>query len=164
MELESVFASTLIWIFCQISPRSVTVIRGDSATFDVTLNIPFGCKVSPCRLDFDLYDQNDDYTCGDSSIAFVRPNTCGGSLYAEEDETGLYPWSGITKHANVATKNSQRYGAKTSYTMAMLFRTESSNAKPFWELFKTDFIVSKTIIFMLQFDLVSKMIYTYFET
>lgn len=49
----------------------MTLERGGEATFTVRVNIPLLClDGQPCYLELKMYDEDDDYTCQNSTIAF----------------------------------------------------------------------------------------------
>ncbi|KAH3700504.1 uncharacterized protein LOC127859566 [Dreissena polymorpha] len=130
----------------KISSRSLTFTRGQSASFTVTLYVPFGCGThsEDCRLQYLLYDPSDLYDCIDSTIAVLHSDTCGGRIKGST-KTDIETFS-LTKHETTITivaKNNNKYKLKSQFQLKLQTFSDD-NLKNLWQGFTTTIAVHVT--------------------
>ncbi|XP_052245778.1 uncharacterized protein LOC127854763 [Dreissena polymorpha] len=129
-----------------ISATSLTFPRGQSASFTVTLYVPFGCGTHSgnCRLQYLVHDQSDSYDCMGSTIAVLHSDTCGGRITGStknDMETFV-----LTKHETTITivaKNNNKYDLTRDFQLTLQTYSDD-NQKKLWQGFATTIEVHVT--------------------
>lgn len=122
----------------QFNTTHIELLRGEDATFNISINIPFPCpEASECYLDVKLFDPDEDHDCYDSSLAFINTYTCGQRISGSTNYSGNVGPREIT----VTTKNNQFYYSKSSFRFRVRFDI-SGEGEDFWSgTFSQEFTV-----------------------
>ncbi|KAL4219880.1 hypothetical protein ACF0H5_020291 [Mactra antiquata] len=116
----------------QLSTTSIFMMRGETYTFSVFLNVPFGCPLNAdtCVLSFLVHDPEDNYDCRDSTIAVVHEDTSGGKLMIDTT-AGVSSFTSTVINITITTKNNRYYRLRT-YFKPIIMMSATGNTKWVW--------------------------------
>lgn len=142
-------------VFFQISSTDVSFNRGETATITLTSRIPFGCpsSVPECKLQFEVFDPDDNYRCWYSSVALVHSNTCGDVIIGNNQPTSKHIVSrNYVLNITLTTIANERYYQRNYYGLNLKTHA-TGNSKSVWNSFNSALTVCKFLMQNYRFNL-----------
>ncbi|XP_052217757.1 uncharacterized protein LOC127835391 [Dreissena polymorpha] len=143
--------------FITITDRFITMPRGGEVDFHFNMNLPLLCfDGQPCNLEIKVYDESDDYTCQDSTLAVKSNRTCGDFVSGIKSIRYIDNFE-KERSMRLTTKNNNKYSLRDVFSLTLEIESEGA-VDSFWN---NCYLTEQVHVFVRDIDTYWKGVYCY---